>query len=148
MLQNTFGYPVGFSDHTIGFTAPLASVTLGACIIEKHFTTDKDLPGWDHEISADPEEMKIIVESSKIINKSLGQFKRKVSAAEEEKKKIFRRSIVLNKNLKSGDVIKENDIDLKRPGTGLAPDQIHFVVGKKLNKDFEADCLLTKDDIF
>jgi sialic acid synthase SpsE len=148
MLQKTFGYPVGFSDHTIGFAAPLASVALGACIIEKHFTTDKDLPGWDHEISANPEEMKIIVDSSKIINDSLGQFKRTVSAAEEEKKKVFRRSIVLNKNLKAGDIIKEEDIELKRPGTGLAPDQIHFVVGKKLNKDFEADCLLTKDDIF
>jgi len=147
MLKKTFGYPVGFSDHTIGFAAPLASIALGACIIEKHFTIDKDLPGWDHEISANPEEMKIIVENSKIINNSLGQFKRIVSIAEEEKKKVFRRSIVLNKNLKAGDIIKENDIDLKRPGIGLAPDQINFVIGKKLNKDFEADCLLTKDDI-
>jgi len=147
MLQKTFGYPVGFSDHTIGFAAPLASVALGACIIEKHFTTDKDLPGWDHEISANPEEMKIIVDSSKIINDSLGQFKRTVSAAEEEKKKVFRRSIVLNKNLKAGDIIKEEDIELKRPGTGLSPDQINFVIGKKLNKDFDADHLLTKEDI-
>ena len=87
MLQKTFGYPVGFSDHTIGFAAPLASVALGACIIEKHFTTDKDLPGWDHEISANPEEMKIIVENSKMIRDSLGQLKRTVSIAEEEKKK-------------------------------------------------------------
>lgn len=147
MLQKTFGYPVGFSDHTIGFAAPLTSVALGACIIEKHFTTDKDLPGWDHEISADPEDMKIIVKNSKIINDSLGQFKRTVSTAEEEKKKVFRRSIVLNKNLKAGDVIKEDDIDLKRPGTGLSPDQISFVIGKKLNKDFDADHLLTKEDI-
>ena len=147
MLQKTFGYPVGFSDHTIGFAAPLASVALGACIVEKHFTTDKDLPGWDHEISANPEDMKIIVKNSKIINDSLGQFKRIVSIAEEEKKKVFRRSIVLNKNLKAGDIIKEDDIDLKRPGTGLSPDQIKFVIGKKLNKDFDADHLLTKDDI-
>ena len=147
MLQKTFGYPVGFSDHTIGFAVPLASVALGVCIIEKHFTTDKDLPGWDHEISANPEEMTIIVENSKKINNSLGQFKRIVSNAEEEKKKSFRRSIVLNKNLKVGDIIKEEDIELKRPGTGLTPDQIYLVVGKKLNKDLEADCLLTNDDI-
>jgi len=147
MLQKTFGYPVGFSDHTISFAAPLASVALGACIIEKHFTTDKDLPGWDHEISANPEDMKIIVKNSKIINNSLGQFKRTVSIAEEEKKKVFRRSIVLNKNLKAGDIIKEDDIDLKRPGNGLTPDQINFVIGKKLNKDVQADYLLTKDDI-
>jgi sialic acid synthase SpsE len=147
MLQNTFGYPVGFSDHSLGFVAPLASVALGACVIEKHFTIDKDLPGWDHEISANPEEMKNIVEGSKKIYESLGNFKRTVSKAEEEKKKVFRRSIVLNKNLKAEDIIREEDISLKRPGTGFSPDKIKFVVGRKLKRDFEADCLLTKDDI-
>ena len=147
MLQNTFGYPVGFSDHSLGFMAPLASVALGACIIEKHFTLDKDLPGWDHEISANPVEMKKIVEGSKMIYESLGNFERTVSKFEEEKKKVFRRSIVLNKNLKTGDIIREEDISLKRPGTGFSPDKIKFVVGKMLKRDFEADCLLTEDDI-
>ena len=147
MLQNTFGYPVGFSDHSIGFSIPLASVSLGACIIEKHFTTDKNLPGWDHEISANPEEMKIIVEQSKIVSDSLGGYKRVISKAEEDKKKIFRRSIVLNKDLKAGDIIKEEDISLKRPGSGITCDEIKFVIGKKLIRDFESDCLLTKDDI-
>ena len=147
MLQNTFGYPVGFSDHSLGFVAPLTSVALGACVIEKHFTTDKDLPGWDHAISANPEEMKKITEGSKIVYQLLGNFKRTVSKAEEEKKKVFRRSIVLNKNLKEGDIIKEEDISLKRPGTGFSPDEIKFVIGKKLKRDFEADHLLTKDDI-
>ena len=147
MMQNTFGYPVGFSDHSLGFVAPLTSVALGACVIEKHFTTDKDLPGWDHAISANPEEMKKIVEGSKIVQESLGNFKRTVSKAEEEKKKAFRRSIVLNKSLKAEDVIREEDISLKRPGTGFSSDEIKFVVGKKLKRDFEADCLLTKDDI-
>jgi N-acetylneuraminate synthase len=147
MIQNTFGYPVGFSDHSLGFVAPLTSVALGACVIEKHFTTDKDLPGWDHAISANPEEMKKIVEGSKIVHESLGNFKRTISKAEEEKKKVFRRSIVLNKSLKAEDVIREEDISLKRPGTGFSSDEIKFVVGKKLKRDFEADCLLTKDDI-
>ena len=147
MLQNTFGYPVGFSDHSLGFAAPLTSVALGACVIEKHFTTDKSLPGWDHEISSSPEEMKKIVESSKIINQVLGNLKRTVSKNEEEKKKVFRRSIVLNKNLNAGDIIKEEDISLKRPGTGFSPDEIKFVIGKKLKRDFKADYLLTKEDI-
>lgn len=147
MLQNTFGYPVGFSDHSLGFTAPLASVALGACVIEKHFTIDKDLPGWDHEISANPEEMKKIVYGSKAIYESLGNYRRIVSKKEEEKKKVFRRSIVLNKNLKAGDIIKEKDISLKRPGTGFPPDEIKSIVGKKLKRDFEADHLLTEDDI-
>jgi|OM-RGC.v1.004686996 sialic acid synthase SpsE len=147
MLQNTFKYPIGFSDHSIGFTAPLASIALGACIIEKHFTTDKNLPGWDHEISVNPEEMKIIVDGSKHINQSLGNLKRTVSKAEEEMKKKFRRSVIVNKNLKAGDIIKKDDISLKRPGTGFSPDEIKFILGKKLKKDIEADCLLTKDDI-
>jgi len=147
MLQKTFGYPVGFSDHSLGFVAPLTSVALGACVIEKHFTTDKSLPGWDHAISANPEEMKKIIEGSKIVYESLGNFKRTVSKAEEEKKKVFRRSIVLKKDLKKGDIIKEEDISLKRPGTGFSPDEIKFVIGKKLKRDFEADYLLTKDDI-
>ena len=91
--------------------------------------------------------MKKIVEGSKTIHESLGNFKRTISKAEEEKKKVFRRSIVLNKNLKAEDIIREEDISLKRPGTGFSIDEIKFIVGKKLKRDFEADYLLTKDDI-
>jgi sialic acid synthase SpsE len=148
MLQNTFGYPVGFSDHSIGFLAPLASIVLGACVIEKHFTTDKNLPGWDHEISADPEEMKMIVDGSKILTQALGRFERRISNAEIEKKKLFRRSIVLNKDLKADDEIKEDDISLKRPGTGLTPDKITNVIGKRLKRDFKADYILSEKDIY
>ena len=91
--------------------------------------------------------MKIITEGSKKINKSLGKIIRIVSKAEEEKKKVFRRSIVLNKNMKAGDIIKEKDISLKRPGTGFSPNDIKFIVGKKLKKDFKDDYILTEDDI-
>jgi N-acetylneuraminate synthase len=147
MLQNTFKYPVGFSDHSLGYVATLASIALGACVIEKHFTTDKDLPGWDHEVSANPEEMKEIVDGSKIIYNSFGNLKRTISKAEEDKKKIFRRSIVLNKNLKANDIIKEEDISFKRPGTGFGPEETELVVGKKLKKDKKADYTLLKDDI-
>ena len=147
MLQNTFGYPVGFSDHSLGYVAPLTSVVLGACIIEKHFTIDKNLPGWDHEISANPEEMKKIVENSKIICQSLGNLERKVSAAEEEKKKVFRRSIVLNKSLKSGDVITEADISFKRPGNGIGIDQVNIVLGRKLKNNIEKDELIKINDL-
>ena len=147
MLQSTFGYPVGFSDHSLGYVAPLASAVLGACVIEKHFTIDKDLPGWDHEISANPKEMKKIVDDSKIICQSLGNFKRIVSKAEEEKKKVFRRSIVLNKSLKSGDKIRENDISFKRPGTGITIDQINTVLGRRLKNDIKKDELISLDDL-
>ncbi|SNB45041.1 N-acetylneuraminate synthase family protein [Geobacter sp. DSM 9736] len=147
MLQQSFGYPVGFSDHSLGVSIPLASVVLGAKVIEKHFTTDKDLPGWDHEISADPGEMKsIVVESHKICD-ALGSYKRIVSGAEEQKKSKFRRSIVLKKNLVAGEVIGHEDLDFKRPGTGIHPDEVRYVVGRKVNRSINADELLKWNDL-
>lgn len=142
MLQQAFDLPVGFSDHSFGASIPLASVALGACIIEKHYTLDKDLPGWDHEISANPEEMKTICHDSKKIAAALGNVFRTVSAEEEQKKGKFRRSIVLAGELKKGDIVKESDLAYKRPGTGIPPSEYQFVVGRKLNKDMEADSLL------
>ncbi|WP_299702421.1 N-acetylneuraminate synthase family protein [uncultured Pontibacter sp.] len=147
MMQNTFGVPVGFSDHTIGFSIPLASVALGACIIEKHFTTDKDLPGWDHEISADPAEMTVICQESKNIAKSLGSYTRVVSKAEQEKKLKFRRSIVTIKELKAGHILTIDDLTSKRPGTGISPDLLNQLVGRTLKKDVAEDTLLTWENI-
>lgn len=142
MLQQTFGLPVGFSDHSIGFSIPLASVALGSCIIEKHFTTDKDLPGWDHEISADPFEMKVICSESKHVIRSLGSFVRTVSDAEEQKKLKFRRSIVTNRSLKAGHILKQSDLSSKRPGTGISPDLVHQLVGRTLKIDLGEDVLV------
>lgn len=147
MLQQTFNYPIGFSDHTIGTSIPLAAVALGSCVIEKHFTLDKDMAGWDHKISADPRELKEIVIESKNIQKSLGSFNRIVSDDEESKKLKFRRSVVTAKNLKKGDVIKLADIDVKRPGTGIAPDELKYAVGRKINRDFSADELINWGDL-
>jgi N-acetylneuraminate synthase len=146
MLQKTFGYPVGFSDHTIGYSIPLASVALGACIIEKHFTLDKNMPGWDHEISANPEEMKIICHESKNIVKSLGSFTRTVSKAEQEKKIKFRRSAVAKTEIEAGQILKSSDIDFKRPGSGIQPEQLNFLIGKKLKHKLEEDQLLKWSD--
>lgn len=147
MMQKTFGLPIGFSDHTIGFSIPLASVALGSCIIEKHFTTDKTLPGWDHEISADPFEMSIICKESANIAKSMGTFVKVVSEAEQEKKLKFRRSIVFTKDLKSGHVLSPNDMTSKRPGTGISPDLIDQLIGRKLTVDIEEDMLVKWDYI-
>ncbi len=147
MMQKTFGIPIGFSDHTIGFSIPLASVALGSCIIEKHFTTDKNLPGWDHEISADPHEMEIICRESANIAKSMGTFVKVVSKAEQEKKMKFRRSAVFTKNLKSGHVLTIDDLTSKRPGTGISPDLIDQLIGRKLTVDIEEDMLVKWDYI-
>ncbi|MCC6181499.1 MAG: N-acetylneuraminate synthase family protein [Bacteroidia bacterium] len=147
MLQKTFGLPIGFSDHSIGFSIPLASIALGACIIEKHFTTDKNLPGWDHEISADPYELSVICKEGRNVNTSLGVFNRVVSKAEEEKKAKFRRSLVLNKNLKANHILSYDDLTSKRPGTGISPELIASVVGRILNIDKECDTLLSWQDL-
>jgi sialic acid synthase SpsE len=146
MLQQTFPYPVGFSDHSLGIHIPLAAIALGSCIIEKHFTIEKDLPGWDHEISADPEEMRQIVDFSKQINISLGSFPRTVSEAEEKKKLKFRRSIVSTVDMKAGHVICQNDLTSKRPGTGIAPDLSDYLTGRRLKKDVSFDSMLKWED--
>lgn len=146
-LRQAFGYPVGFSDHSIGFSVPLASVALGACIIEKHFTLDKDMPGWDHAISADPAELKIICQESDNIVKALGSTKRTVSEAEQEKKLKFRRSAVVSSALEAGHVLTEDDILFKRPGTGILTHELKYLVGRKLNKSLNADDMIEWQDV-
>jgi N-acetylneuraminate synthase len=147
MLQQTFGYPVGFSDHTIGSAIPLASVALGACLIEKHFTIDKDLPGWDHMISADPDEMAAICSESKNIAASMGSYRRVISEEEKLKMPKMRRSIITSRDLKAGEPIKEDDLTFKRPGTGIAPDKTGFVVGRTLKTDTTKDSVIRWEDL-
>jgi sialic acid synthase SpsE len=147
MLKEVFGYPVGFSDHSFGTSIPLASVALGAKIIEKHFTIDKNMEGWDHDISADIPEMKVIVSDSAKIVASLGSYQRIVSEAEEKKKLKFRRSIVTNRDLSGGHLIKMEDLTFKRPGTGIRPDEAKYVIGRKINRNIKADELLKWDDL-
>jgi len=145
-LQQAFGYPVGFSDHTIGSAIPLASVALGACLIEKHFTIDKDLPGWDHMISADPEEMKVIASESENIVASLGSSRRIISDTERKKMPKMRRSIVASKPIKKGDTVTAEHLVFKRPGTGIAPDKEAIVTGRKVNRDIKVDAVLRWSD--
>ena len=139
-------YPIGFSDHTLGTSIPLASVALGACLVEKHFTLDKNMEGWDHKVSATKDEMKDIVKNSIRISEALGSFR--ITATEsDEKKREFRRSIVLTREMKKGEIISYGDIDYKRPGGAFDPDMTEFVVGRTVNKDLKFDHILTKEDI-
>jgi N,N'-diacetyllegionaminate synthase len=142
-LQQTFDVPVGFSDHTLGTAIPLAAIALGACVIEKHFTLDQDMAGWDHAISANPEQFRTIAEEGKTVFSALGGNRRVVSAVEMEKRKKFRRSLVTRRKLNRGHVLTEDDLDAKRPGTGIAPDEIAYVVGRGLNSDIGADQVLS-----
>ena len=147
MLQKAFDYPIGFSDHSKGISIPLASIALGSCLIEKHFTLDKDMPGWDHAISANPKELMEIVKESKNVHKSLGSFNRIVSADEEEKKAKFRRSLVVVRALKKGETINSKDLNAKRPGTGIPPNQMSSIIGRKVSREIKQDELIHWSDL-
>ncbi len=134
-LGAAFGVPVGLSDHSLGNAIPLAAVALGACLIEKHFTVDKKLEGWDHAISADPGELAALVEGSREVFEALGRTERIVGDAEIEKRKTFRRRMVARRPLKKGERLRPGDVDFKRPGTGISPDELRYVVGRVLTRD-------------
>ncbi len=147
LLRDNFEFPVGWSDHTLGCTVSLAAAAKGACMIEKHFTLDKSLPGWDHKVSATPDELKLIVNESKRIRSALGSYHRVLPQEEIDKRALFRRSIVLNKNLKAGEIVRAQDIALKRPGIGIEPKEARHVVGRTLKKDMKADDLVKFEDL-
>jgi N,N'-diacetyllegionaminate synthase len=138
-LREAFDVPVGFSDHSLGTSIPLAAIALGASVIEKHFTLDQDMEGWDHAISANPEQLRTIVEEGRNVFSALGSGRRVVSPAELEKRKKFRRSLVTRRKLDRGHTLSEADLDAKRPGTGIPPLEISYVVGRQLDSDLNAD---------
>lgn len=146
MLRENFGYPVGYSDHSIGVVAPIMSIAKNVCIIEKHFTLDKDMFGWDHKVSANPEELSIICNAAKSGYKMLGEYRRRIQES-PERREAFQRSIVAAKPIQKGAIITENDIDFKRPGTGISPKYIDFVVGKSAKRDIGYDELIQMTDI-
>jgi len=145
-FQKLYPYPIGFSDHSIGFSIPLAAAAKGACVIEKHFTLDKNMFGWDHKVSASCDEMKIICSETKRICKSLGQF-RIITEENAERKAAFRRSIVCARNIRQGETIRDQDIDFKRPGTGIAPENIDFVIGRIARRDIPIDKIIENADL-
>jgi N,N'-diacetyllegionaminate synthase len=146
-LRSAFAAPVGFSDHTIGVAVPLAAVALGACVIEKHFTLDKDLEGWDHAISADPAELAAIAAGGRAVWAALGTTERTVGEAELAKRRQFRRRIVLRRALVAGQPLAFDDLDFKRPGTGIGPDETGYVVGRRVARDLPADHELEWSDL-
>lgn len=147
MLQDYYKpYSVGFSDHTIGIEIPLASVALGSSVIEKHFTLDKEMFGWDHKVSADYDDLVQIVEGSKRINQALGSYRRHLTKFDEEKIPAFRRSIVATKEIPQGKVLEYEDFDFKRPGTGIEPKFVDFIIGKIAKRDIGKDQLINKED--
>lgn len=140
-------YPIGFSDHSIGIEMPVASVALGACLIEKHFTLDKSKIGMDNQVATEPYEMKQLVDSCHNVQLALGTNERVVLPAELEKRKEMRRSVISTRNLKAGERIRLTDLDVKRPGTGIPAHKIFDIVGKSIKKDIEKDVLILEEDL-
>ena len=141
-LRQAFDVPVGFSDHTLGVAIPLAAIARGACIIEKHFTLDQDMEGWDHAISANPSQLRTIVTEGRNVFLALGERRRVISSDEIEKRKKFRRSLVARRRLDRDHLLVEADLDAKRPGTGISPDELQYVLGRRLTCDVAADQVL------
>ena len=142
-IQQEVGIAIGYSDHTLGIEVPIAAVALGATVIEKHFTLDKTLPGPDHKASLEPDELKAMVTAIRNIEKAVGgSGLKEVSASEAKNKPIARKSIVASKFIRKGDLLTEENITVKRPGTGISPMQWDEVIGKTAKKDFEEDDLI------
>ena len=137
-LQDTFkDCVIGFSDHTGSSTAAVAATILGAKIIEKHFTLNKDLPGPDHWFAADPEELTLLVKQVREAEKILGRTELSLSQKECEMKNIARRSIIFARDIKKSQRIKSDDLELKRPGIGLPPKYLPKVIGKIAKRSFK-----------
>jgi len=146
-LERKFKVPVGLSDHTIGTTIPVAAVSLGAKVIEKHFTLNKDLAGPDHKLSLNPEEFKEMVKQIRMIESALGNGKKLPCKSEEEIKKMIRRSIVARADIPEGTIITKEMLKISRPGTGIQPKFFKRVISKTVRRNIDNDEVLNWDNI-
>ncbi|QGU94988.1 N-acetylneuraminate synthase [Clostridium bovifaecis] len=142
-IKNTFKIVGGYSDHTEGITIPIAAAALGADIIEKHFTLDKNMEGPDHKASLDPEELKKMVEEVRKVEMSLGNGIKTLSKSEIDTMKVARKSIVASRDIKQGEIIRFKDLDYKRPGNGLASKYYKELLGKRAKADIKMDQQIT-----
>ena len=145
-LAKRFHRPVGYSDHSIGPECCVGAVALGAAVIEKHVTMDRDMPGPDHKASATIDEFAAMVRSVRLLEQALGDGKRRFSVAEQDVRGMARKSIVAVCDLPAGHVIARGDLCFKRPGTGIPPSRTDSLVGRRLRVSIGADRLITEDD--
>ena len=146
-LKQAFKIPIGFSDHTLGITISIAAASLGAVVIEKHFTVDKNLPGPDHLASIEPNELKEMVEAIRSVEKALGDGIKRPTKYEKEIKKVARKSIVAKVDIPEGTIVTEDMLSIKRPGIGISPSKLNEVLKKKALRDINKDKILNWSDI-
>lgn len=145
-MKEAFKVKVGYSDHTLGIEVPIAAVALGAQVIEKHFTLNKNMEGPDHKASLEPKELMNMVKAIRNIEKALGSGIKKPTDKEMITREIVRKSIVISKDIKKGEKITKENIAVKRPGTGLSPKYIDFILNKVAAKGLKVNELLKLED--
>jgi N,N'-diacetyllegionaminate synthase len=141
-IKNKFDIAIGYSDHTLGIEISIAAVALGASVIEKHFTLNKDLEGPDHKASLNPDELKSMIASIRNIEKAMGDGKKNITKSEKPNINVARKSIVAKTNIKKGEVFSENNLTTKRPGVGINPMKWNSIIGKIAKKSYKVDDIL------
>lgn len=141
-MRQELNVNIGYSDHTLGIEVPIAAVALGATVIEKHFTLDKNMVGPDHKASLEPDELKDMVRAVRNIEQAMGTDIKKVTNSERKNIVIARKSIVAKKAIKKGDILNENNMTIKRPGNGISPMHWYELIGKESPYNFEVDELI------
>jgi len=141
-MRDAFGLEVGYSDHTRGIEIPIAAAALGATVIEKHFTLDRNMEGPDHKSSLEPDEFARMVSSIRNIEKAMGSGEKTPSASESKNITVARKSIVAKRKIRSGEFLSEENITVKRPGSGISPMEWTKVIGTRAVRDFEEDELI------
>lgn len=141
-IKNTFNVQVGYSDHTKGIEIPIAAVAMGAKVIEKHFTLDRQMEGPDHKASLEPSELKMMINGIRNVELAMGDGIKKPSPSEIKNISIARKSIVACKNIEKGELFTEDNLTIKRPGDGISPMKWYDVIGKKAYKNFDKDELI------
>jgi len=144
-LKQAFGLPVGYSDHTPGIEVAVAAVALGACVVEKHFTLDRRMEGPDHRASLEPQELAAMVGAIRNVEKALGDGIKRPGAGERENMPYARRSLVAAKDIAAGEVITEEKLAVRRPGTGIPPKMFDVVVGRRARVNIAAGTVLDWD---
>ena len=141
-MEKEINIKVGYSDHTRGIEVPIAAVAMGAKVIEKHFTLDRNMEGPDHNASLEPNELKAMVSAIRNIEMALGDGEKKVSKSERENIEIARKSIVASKKIKKGEILSCDNITTKRPGSGINPMRWNEIIGTVAIRDFDEDELI------
>lgn len=141
-IQKELAIKAGYSDHTQGIEVPIAAAALGASVIEKHFTLDKNMEGPDHRASLEPEELQTMIKAVRNIEAALGNGVKEPSASEKKNIEVVRKSIVAKCNIKRGEIFTETNLTAKRPGNGISPMRWNDIIGKTAVRDFEEDELI------